>query len=136
MNAIEELRLVRMQILCCILILLAVPPYVFCALQHICMNGHLQHGPYEWDEIMLDALWITCFLNASLLAYLSQIRGRTWFAAVPIGLAVSRIFLGNVLWMLYGPVMMFVELPGLVFLALAAVVTLQQSLTKRGKLLQ
>jgi len=51
--------------------LLGVPAFGWCALNHICMGGHMADPPYPWWHFALDATWVVPFFAASLTGFLS-----------------------------------------------------------------
>ncbi len=80
-----------------ILALAAVPSYVLCFLWHMCVAGHMQHGPYPWYQWASDIWWVTCFAAVSALCLTFRAQRRWFFVASSILLVLLRIPLGDLM---------------------------------------
>jgi hypothetical protein len=75
--------------------LLAMPFYIFCFFQHICMAGHMHHPPYPWWDYMNDLFWIILFSVVIVLSRKVGAKRRLLFFFGSIYLTLSRIVLGS-----------------------------------------
>lgn len=83
--------------------LVAMPPYWFCGAEHICMAGHMQHGPYPSSHVSNDVLWCSLLVVAAVAGLLSDFRGKFVLVGLGGALAFSRLGLdsgGGVLFLL------------------------------------
>ena len=98
--------------------LMAIPSYYFC-LGHVCMGGHMQHGPYGLKDWLNDLGWIVGFAVVILLSFQIKARYRRWFAWGPLFLTFSRLVMGS-----GGGALLFPEFPILVILVIFALLYL------------
>lgn len=109
-----------MQKLCCrmvpALLLLAVPCYVVCGLSHVCMAGHMQHGPYPFLHRLNDGIWVPAFAVAMFLCWAAQVWARRTIVFACLFLALSRLLAGS-----GGGLFFLAETPFLILLAALAV---------------
>jgi hypothetical protein len=77
------------------LTLMGTPSYVFCCLRHVCIGGHMQHGPYPLRDWISDFWWIACFVSVLVLSVRIRARGRLLFLVGSLLLIISRLFLGD-----------------------------------------
>ncbi len=80
---------------CAVLTLAGMPAYYFCAFAHICMAGHMQHGPYPAWHYAADLWWLATMLCGAIAAIHSTLRRRFVFFAAIVFLVVSRWILGS-----------------------------------------
>ncbi len=78
-----------------ILTLAGTPSYVMCFLWHICMAGHMQHGPYPPYHWTNDFGWIACFASVLVFSLRMNAKGRVLFGAGSVLLILCRIGLGS-----------------------------------------
>ncbi len=102
-----------------IAVLVATPFYVSCALNHLCMAGHMRHPPYHFWDHLGDGVWVVCFVLAIVLSLQSNLRLRRAFFGVTIFLIASRLLMGS-----GGGLFFLLELPALIFLIIVAIVSL------------
>ncbi|MFH0764510.1 MAG: hypothetical protein V1927_05850 [Candidatus Omnitrophota bacterium] len=77
-----------------IVYLIAIPSYLFC-FAHVCMGGHMQHGPYPAKEWLNDLGWIVSFAAVILLSLQIKAKYRRLFTWSPLLLTLLRLGLGN-----------------------------------------
>ena len=78
-----------------VLYLLGIPFYILCYEWHICMAGHMEHGPYSLYEWVNDFLWIICFAAVLIFSLRLRAKRRMWFICGSILLILSRIPMGS-----------------------------------------
>jgi hypothetical protein len=78
-----------------ILTLAGTPSYVACFLWHICMDGHMQHGPYPLYHWISDFWWMACFASVFVFSLKMNAKRRVLSWAGSIFLILSRIGLGS-----------------------------------------
>jgi len=61
-----------------VLTLLGTPSYVLCS-THICMCGHMEHGPYPRYHWASDIWWMLCFACVLVLSFNLRARGHRLF---------------------------------------------------------
>jgi len=71
--------------------LCAVPFYTVCGFTHVCMAGHMQHGPYPTWGYVSDSVWLAGFVVAEVLVIGSCMRWKKAFVALIPFLAVLRL---------------------------------------------
>ncbi len=102
------------------LTLAGIPGYVWCGLSHICMDGHLYHDAVlrRW---YFDFIWATAFVAAAVLVLHSEVRRRPVPFALLSFLVLSRLVLAS-----FGGSLFLVELSILIYLAVAAGLSLRR----------
>ena len=99
-----------------ILTVLGSPSYVLCFLWHVCIGGHMQHGPYSAIEWINDLLWTGCFAAVIVFSITVHAKRRAVFCVGSIALVLSRLVLGSL-----GGRSALVELPLLVVMNVYAI---------------
>ena len=99
-----------------VLTLLGTPSYVLCFACHICMCGHMQHGPYSLYHRANDFWWIACFASVLVFSCRMNAKKRALFLIGSFVLVVSRIPLGSL-----GGVGLLIELPLLIAMGIYAI---------------
>lgn len=74
-----------------ILSLLGTPSYMLCSSRHICMAGHMQHGPYPVYQFVTDFWWMVCFAAVFAFSLRLKARRKMWFLCGSLILIVLRI---------------------------------------------
>jgi hypothetical protein len=92
-----------------ILALVGTPSYVLCFLWHICMAGHMQHGPYPLYHWISDFWWMACFASVLVFSLRMNAKHRVLFLVGSILLIFSRIPFGS-----FGGGNVIIELPMLI----------------------
>lgn len=103
------------------LTIVASPGYVWCALGHVCMAGHLQHPesmPDWW--LYVDLGWAAAYLAAALTVLRSTVTHRVRAAVLLVFLVLSRLLLGS-----GGGMLNLLELPALIWLLIQAVAAIR-----------
>lgn len=108
------------------LTLAGVPGYIWCAFNHVCMDGHLAHGRV-W-RLLFDLTWLAPFLGAAVL--LASPKGAGITPRLLLGLLVVSRWGGSA-----GGFLFVFELPILIYLIVKATWTVicirqQQQLNK------
>ncbi len=78
-----------------ILTFLGMPSYILCFFLHICMAGHMQHGPYPWYHWVNDCLWMICYASVFAFSITLKAKGKTYFIICSFLLIVFRIPLSS-----------------------------------------
>ena len=99
-----------------VLSLFGTPSYLLCYESHVCMAGHMHHGPYPLYEWVSDILWMVCFAAVLVFSLRLRARGRIYFLCGSIVLMLFRIPLGS----LGGGSIIF-ELPVLILMDVLAI---------------
>ena len=94
-----------------LLSLLSLPSYIWCAIKHVCMCGHMAHPPYSIIDWVNDIFWITFMVAATVFAIKSTIKRKKVFISALILLIFSRLLLGS-----GGGLLFYIELPLIVFI--------------------
>jgi hypothetical protein len=102
-----------------ILTLAGTPSYVLCFLWHICMAGHMQHGPYPLYHGISDFWWAACFASVLVLSLTLRAKRRMIFLVGSLALIWLRIPLGSL-----GGAGALIELPCLVTMVVYAILFL------------
>jgi HEAT repeat protein len=110
----------RRRIVTAIAILLAVPGYVICGLQHVCMAGHMQHPVYPPIHWLNDVGWLCAMVVAAVFCWKSNLRFKRSVFFGLIALAASRLLLGS-----GGSLFFLIEIPILAGVTLAALIGLK-----------
>jgi HEAT repeat protein len=110
----------RRRIVTAIAVLLAVPGYVICGMQHVCMAGHMQHPVYPPVHWLNDCFWLCAMAVAAVFCWKSNLRFKRSVFVGLIALAASRLLLGS-----GGSLFFLIEIPLLAGVALAALVGLK-----------
>ena len=76
-----------------ILALLGTPSYIFCAVRHICMAGHMCHGPFPWYHYANDLWWALCFVAVSVFSFRLRAKHKRIFLYGCMFLVLSRSIL-------------------------------------------
>ncbi len=76
--------------------LLGTPSYMLCWEWHICMAGHMHHGPYPLYQWVSDFWWMACFAAVFTFSLRLRAKRRMWFICGSIMLILFRIPLGSV----------------------------------------
>jgi hypothetical protein len=105
------------------LVLAGVPGFVFCAVSHVCMAGHMKHSPYPVWHYALDALWLGCFLGGAFVGRKSNLVLRRFLCGLLPTLCVVRLAWGSM-----GGLLLLLELP----LSFVAAVAALRSLRRPG----
>jgi hypothetical protein len=71
------------------------PSYVMCFLWHICIGGHMIHGPYPLYQCISDFWWMACFASVLVLSARMRSKEKALFLVGSTGLIISRICLGD-----------------------------------------
>ncbi len=82
----------RLRVLAAIPPWLALPSFLYCGGHHLCMDGHLAHGPYPAWEWFSDYFWSGGFVAAAVLALFSNMRLRLLFSLCLLLLPVLQIY--------------------------------------------
>jgi hypothetical protein len=69
--------------------------YVLCFLSHVCMAGHMQHGPYHASDWINDLLWSGCFVSVGVFSVPLHRKRRDLLVVGSVLLVFSRIFLAS-----------------------------------------
>jgi hypothetical protein len=69
--------------------------YVLCFLSHICIAGHMQHGPYSAGDWINDLLWATCFVAVGVFSAALHPKYRDPLIVASALLVASRFLLGS-----------------------------------------
>jgi hypothetical protein len=99
-----------------VLSLLAVPPYLFCFISHICMAGHMHHGPYPLYHWINDILWMGCLAGVFVFSLRTRAKRRMWFLFGSALLILLRVPLGSA-----GGMSVVLEVPLLIVMGVFAV---------------
>ena len=75
-----------------IFILLGIPGYLVCSLNHTCMTGHWQHPPYPTWHYATEGLWIVGFAVAMVVTVQSQ-TCRRWVRPLVLGCVFASLLL-------------------------------------------
>jgi len=75
-----------------ILTLAGTPSYWWCLLHHVCMDGHLAHGPYSLDHWINDFWWMVCFALVGVLSWRMEAGARELFGVGGLLLLFLRIW--------------------------------------------
>jgi hypothetical protein len=78
-----------------ILALLGTPGYVLCYFWHVCMDGHMQHGPYPVYQWINDILWIACFASVLVFSIKMNAKGKGIFLVCSGLLILIRVTVGE-----------------------------------------
>jgi hypothetical protein len=68
--------------------------FAWCALNHVCRDGHMEHPPYQWWHYAIDSGWVAAFAVAVVCGFAC----RPPYLAVPMLLAIlasSRLATGS-----------------------------------------
>ncbi len=98
------------------LLLLAAPLYVVCGLSHVCMCGHMEHGPYSFIHMLNDYAWIFAMVISCVFCWKSDMYGRWTVFFICVFLGLSRVLLGS-----GGSVFFLFEIPLLIWLIVLAI---------------
>ena len=90
MNRQDKLRLIAASA-----ILVAVPCYVICGLNHLCMDGHMEHPPYPSIDWLNDAAWVAAMVLSAAAGWKSNLTFKRSVLTGMILLLVSRLVLGS-----------------------------------------
>ena len=112
-----------------ILVLLSVPGYIWCALNHICMCGHMAHPPYPLIEIVNDLIWIFFMVTAAVFSLKSTIKMKKFFVVILSFLIISRLFLGS-----FGGLLHIVEIPLFLWIGIESIIAIFGLRFKRPRL--
>jgi HEAT repeat protein len=110
----------RRRIVTAIAILLAVPGYVICGRQHICMAGHMHHPVYPPVDWLNDVFWLCAMAVAAVFCWKSNLRFRRPVFIGLVALACSRLLLGS-----GGSLLFLIEIPILAGVVIAALIGLK-----------
>jgi len=102
------------------LALAGIPGYVWCALSHVCVDGHLYHEEMPTWWLYADFVWVTLFVAAAMAALRSNLRRRL----VPFGLLLFLVF-SRLLLASRGGGMFVFELPVVIYIMVLALLTIQ-----------
>jgi hypothetical protein len=102
------------------LALAGIPGYAWCALSHVCVDGHLYHEEMPTWWLYADFVWVTCFVAAAIAALRSGLRRKL----VPFGLLLFLVF-SRLLLASRGGGMFVFELPAVIYIAVLALLTIQ-----------
>lgn len=78
-----------------ILTVLGTPFYIACFLSHVCMDGHMRHGPYGAAQWMNDLLWMACFVAVGVISITLRARDKALFSIGSFLLVFSRLLAGS-----------------------------------------
>ena len=78
-----------------ILAIIGTVLYIICFFSHICMAGHLHHGPYSVFDWGNDLLWATCYAAVMVFSVPMRAKGKWWLICSVLLLTVSRLLLGS-----------------------------------------
>lgn len=67
--------------------------FAFCSAHHICMGGHMQHGPYPWWHYAVDVAWITTWLSSAGLLFAAG-RRASFTARLVTALVLCLLLIG------------------------------------------
>ncbi len=84
----------RFRRLACCCVLLATPGFIWCGLQHFCMDGHMAQPPYWAWEKASDVTYILLLGMGAFLAARSNIRKKRWFIAILLLMLFPRFAIG------------------------------------------
>jgi hypothetical protein len=90
-----------------IAVLVGTPFYIYCALQHVCIGGHMQHPPYSTWDYVNDAVWIICLSVAVVFSLNSNLRFRRLFFGLSVLLLILSI-LGGGSDIVLGPLLLII----------------------------
>ena len=107
----------RRRLATAIAILLAVPGYVICGLQHVCMAGHMKHPIYPPIHWLNDCFWLSAMAVAAVLSWKSNLRFKRCVFLGLVAMASSRLLLGS-----GGSLFFLIEIPILAGAVLAALI--------------
>src|SRR5262245_60438858 len=99
-----------------ILTLAGTPSYFLCLNWHICMAGHMQHGPYPLHEWLNDLWWAACLASVFVFSLTLHAKRRILFLIGSILLILLRVPLGSL-----GGASSLLELPLLVVMGTYAI---------------
>ena len=74
------------------LTLAGTPSYWWCFLHHICMDGHLAHGPYPLPHLINDYWYMVCFTLVGVLSWRMNAEVRRLFGVGGLLLLFLRIW--------------------------------------------
>ena len=75
-----------------ILTLAGTPSYWWCLFHHICMDGHMAHGPYPLHHWINDFWWMVCFTLVGVLSWRMNAEARRLFGVGGLLLLFLRIW--------------------------------------------
>jgi hypothetical protein len=74
-----------------ILTLAGTPSYWWCLWRHICMDGHLAHGPYPFHHWVNDYWYMVCFTLVGVLSWRMNAKARGLFGVGGLLLLFLRV---------------------------------------------
>jgi len=94
--------------------LLAMPFLFVCSGRHMCMGGHMAHGPYQWYDLANDLGWLTFFVIALVLAARSNIQYRKTFIVMTVIALAFRILGDEILTLFLAVALIVASIQGLI----------------------
>jgi hypothetical protein len=101
--------------------LAGIPGDIWCAMSHICMDGHLYHKEMPRWWLYLDFVWVAAFVAAAVSLLRSDVPRRLIAFGLLLLLIFSRLLLAS-----GGGGLFIVELPVLIYVAVIAVLTIRR----------
>jgi len=98
-----------------VLTLLSTPSFILCSFSHICMAGHMQHGPYSLAQQVSDCWWVGCLGAVFTFSFLLKAKRKMWFLCGSAFLLLFRVQLDSL-----GGLGILIEVPLLVTMAVFA----------------
>jgi hypothetical protein len=96
--------------------LVGMPPFVVCAVTHICMAGHMQHPPFPLWQWLNDLAWAFCMASCFVLSWKTRAKRIGWLRYGSLACILLRIPLGDL-----GGTAFLVELPLCLWLMVVSV---------------
>jgi hypothetical protein len=81
----------RFRVIAAVIPWLALPSFFYCRRHHLCMDGHLAHGPYPQWQWLSDYTWLVGFVGASVVALFSNMPLRILFALFLLPLPMLQV---------------------------------------------
>ncbi|NBV24295.1 MAG: hypothetical protein EBS05_20550 [Proteobacteria bacterium] len=98
-----------------------VPGDVWCAMYHICMDGHLYHKEMPRWWLYADFIWVAAFVAAAVLFLRSDVKRRLIPFSLLLFLVFSRMIVAS-----FGGGLLLIEFPILIYLAVIAVLSIRR----------
>ena len=90
-----------------LLVILAMPFYIWCLLNHWCMCGHLQHEAPTIIQLINDSIWVTFIVAAAVFSFQSTIPYK-------IAFSIALLFLVALADLLVVPVLIWILVKSIV----------------------